>query len=151
MARKTLYYALFQSHINYGLLLWGGASKKYINRIWILQKKAIRILALETYNAHTNPLFHKFRILKLWDIYNLQLAQFMFKMYTKELPKPLLERFVINSEIHGHYTRNRTNPRIPLVRTSIASKAIYYYPSCLWCNIDNEIKKYQTTLCSLIK
>ena len=56
-AKKTLYHALFQSHINYGLLLWGSSAKTHTNRIWKLQKKAVRIIASATYNAHTNPLF----------------------------------------------------------------------------------------------
>jgi len=139
-ATKTLYYAVFQSHINYGLILWGSAAKKHMNKIWILQKKAIRILASTLYNAHTNPLFHKLRILKIWDIYHVQLAQFMFKMYRKELPKPLLERHVINFQIHEHYTRNCNNPRKILIKTSTASKAIYYQATCIWYNINNEMK-----------
>ena len=139
-ALKTIYYALFQSHIDYGLILWGTAAKKHINRIWILQKKAIRILTKATYNAHTNPLFHKLRILKLWDIYKVQQAKFMHKMYRKALPDPLNYILVLNSQIHDHFTRNRINPRRPLLKSSKASRGIYYNSSILWCNLDPEFK-----------
>ncbi|KAG8277045.1 hypothetical protein J6590_050880 [Homalodisca vitripennis] len=42
---KTAYYALVESHIRYGLSVWGGTTKQNLDRILILQKKAIRILA----------------------------------------------------------------------------------------------------------
>ena len=131
---------MFQSHINYGLILWGAAAKKYMNRIWTLQKKAIRIVALETYNAHSNPLFHKLRILKLSDIYHLQLAQFMHKMYHKELPEPLNDKFISHSQIHDYNTRNRTHPRLPKIKTVVASKSIYYQSTSLWYKIDSNLR-----------
>ena len=37
--RKTLYYSLFDSHLNFGNLLWGCADKKLLNKIENLQKK----------------------------------------------------------------------------------------------------------------
>ena len=48
---KSLYFALIHSHINYGLMVWGNANT--IDRIEILQKKAIRIINKKPYNAHT--------------------------------------------------------------------------------------------------
>lgn len=41
---KRAYYALIESHIRYGLPLWGSTSKRNINRVVLLQKRAIRIL-----------------------------------------------------------------------------------------------------------
>ena len=40
--RKTLYYSLFESHLNFGNLLWGCAQKRYLEKIENLQKKCIR-------------------------------------------------------------------------------------------------------------
>ena len=37
--RKTLYYSLFDSHINFGNLLWGCAKNKALKKIENLQKK----------------------------------------------------------------------------------------------------------------
>ena len=37
--RKTLYYSLFESHLNFGNLLWGCAQKRYLEKIENLQKK----------------------------------------------------------------------------------------------------------------
>ena len=40
-------------HLNYGLLLWGVNLKD----IFLLQKKAIRLVTHNTYNSHTEPIF----------------------------------------------------------------------------------------------
>ena len=40
----NLYYALFHSHIQYGLLAWSGTDKSYYNKISILQNKAVKIM-----------------------------------------------------------------------------------------------------------
>ena len=137
---KALFFALFQSHIAYGLILWGSAPQKYIGRIRILQKKAIRIITNQPYNAHTSPLFHKLKILKFEDIHMIQLSQFMHKMYHNELPDPLNRKLVVNAQVHQHNTRAASNPRRPQIRTSIASNSIYYQSSGIWCNIDSKFR-----------
>lgn len=42
---KIAYYALFESHLRYGLAVWGGTSAGNLQRILILQKKAVRIMS----------------------------------------------------------------------------------------------------------
>ncbi len=60
----SMYNALILPHINYGLLLWGHQA----HRIFKLQNKAIRIISLSKYNAHTSPIFKRLQLLKLDDI-----------------------------------------------------------------------------------
>ena len=55
----TLYHSLISCHLNNHLLVWGQQS----DRIYKLQKKAIRIISKEHYRAHTAPLFKKHGIL----------------------------------------------------------------------------------------
>ena len=52
---NTLYAAIVQSHINYGLIIWGNSTS--INQLIKLQKKSIRIINNKPYNYHTEPLF----------------------------------------------------------------------------------------------
>ena len=42
--RKTLYFSLFDSHLNFGNLLWGCAANKMTNRIETLQKDVLEML-----------------------------------------------------------------------------------------------------------
>ena len=85
--RKTLYFSLFDSHLNFGNILWGCTRNKNIKRIETLQKRCIRNVSLENYRAHSEPLFKKLNILKFSDKLAHSRAVFMHKYRHKKLPK----------------------------------------------------------------
>ena len=84
--RKTIYYSLFDSHLNFGNLLWGCCSVKSLNKIENLQKKCIRNVALQKYSSHTEPIFKKLDIMKFSDKLSLCQAQFVHQYRHKKLP-----------------------------------------------------------------
>ena len=85
----TIYYSMIHPYISYGLMLWRYAYKSYLHMIEILQKQAIRNVHKTKYNEHTMPLFRSSKILKIEDMYKLQLLMFMFSYYRNILPSPL--------------------------------------------------------------
>ena len=91
--RKLLYYSLFDSHLNYGNLLWGCASNKLIDKIEVLHKRCIRNVALKPYKAHTEPLFKNLCILKLSDKLSYCRSIFMHKFRNHKLPDSFLNIF----------------------------------------------------------
>ena len=91
---KTLYYSLIHPHLSYGLLAWGNASKTALLSSVSLQKRAIRIICNSNYKSHTEPLFKKSEVLKLYDLYTYNVALFMYDYCTKnvktmKVPAPL--------------------------------------------------------------
>ena len=42
--KDTLYYLLIHSHFNYGLVVWRSTYPTYLNKLKLLQNKAIRIV-----------------------------------------------------------------------------------------------------------
>ena len=77
-----LYNSLLLPQLNYCILAWGHNCKRLIK----LQKKALRIISISKYNAHTDPLFKKYRILKLPHILQLQELKCYHKYINKKLP-----------------------------------------------------------------
>ena len=65
---RIIYNSLVHPYLSYGNLLWGNSYKKYINKLEILQKKAIRCMSKATYNEHSSPLFKRNKITKFKDI-----------------------------------------------------------------------------------
>ena len=63
----SVYHAIFNSHLNYGNQIWCQNQNSITNRIFILQKSAIRIMCKVTRRTHTAPLFYSLGILKLFD------------------------------------------------------------------------------------
>ena len=78
----TIYKSLFVPHINFGSLVWG----TNINRLSVLQKKAIRIITNSEYLAHTEPHFKQLRLLKVEDIFSLNILKFLHKLAHNTLP-----------------------------------------------------------------
>ena len=46
---KIIYYCLVYSHLSYGIEAWGSASTADLNKILVLQKKAVRIISGNQY------------------------------------------------------------------------------------------------------
>ena len=100
--RLMLYNALILPHLNYCVTAWG----YQCNRIIKLQKKAIRIVMISSYNAHTESFFKNLKLLKIQDILTLQTLKINHKFRNNKLPYyiqnwPLFQ----NSNIHNHNTR----------------------------------------------
>ncbi len=56
----NLYFSFIHSIISYGISIWGPLiSVNTLNRIKVLQKKAVRIIDHACYNANTAPIFKK--------------------------------------------------------------------------------------------
>ena len=91
--RKTIYNSLFKSHLEYGLMAWGGAQLGKLKQVKVLQKKCIRNVANVGHRSHTDPLFKKLEILKLDDLYTLNLQCFMQKIDNEEVPDSFIGMF----------------------------------------------------------
>ena len=52
-----IYRAQIGSHLQFAFIIYGAANPKLVEPIQVLQNKALRLLALAKYNAHTDPLF----------------------------------------------------------------------------------------------
>ena len=64
---KSIYYAIFHSHLSYVCTAWGqNLNPKH--RINLLQKKAMRIISFAHYDAHTLPIFAKLNIVTFSDL-----------------------------------------------------------------------------------
>jgi len=100
---KTIYNALINPHLHYGILCWGTNTKRTTK----LQKKAIRIITKSKYNAHTGPLLKQLRILTIPDLYDLKLLLFYHKYVNSLLPQYFNSfNIVRQQDIHNRSLRN---------------------------------------------
>ena len=114
-----MYNYLILPNINYGTLVRGYKA----HRIFILQKRAIRIITLSKYNAHTDPIYIELKFLKLDDIYKLQQLKFYFKLINKLLPEYFNHiPYTHNFEIRQYYIRGRNNLFISRATHEFATK-----------------------------
>ena len=125
-ALKTLYSSLILPYLNYGVLAWGNTYQTCLDKLFLLQKKALRIVFNLHIRAHTDALFLEHKILKLKDLYSFQLGQFMFKYNNNHLPKIFNDSFHRNSHVHKYPTRRSNEFHLPLLRTVRAQNTFVY-------------------------
>ena len=138
-ALRTLYYSFVYPYLDYCIEVWGSASKKHIDTIFRMQKKAIRIITMSAYKANTLPLFKKYKLLTLQEIHIYKVALFMYKVHHKIAPENFHEYFVENSEIHNYSTRGRCKLRVPAFRLEIMKMSIRVKGVYIWNFVYNYI------------
>ena len=69
---KSTYNTLILPNINYCILSWGSQ----INKLYLLQKRAIRNISKSDCRAHTEPLFKEHNLLKVQAIYHMAILKF---------------------------------------------------------------------------
>ena len=91
-------------YLTYGVIIWGHTYWSNIKPLYIMQKKAIRIINFLTYQEHTSSYFKK-DVLKLADIVKLYTTLFMYQFYRDRLPVAFDDFFVLNNMKHDYNTR----------------------------------------------
>ena len=94
----------YLNHIyNYSSLVWTQNSNS-IKRLFVLQKKSLRIIYFLNHNAHISPLFRDLNILKSPDKISLEKCLFINKCFNKCLLIIFKNWFTVSSDFHTYYT-----------------------------------------------
>lgn len=138
---KMLYYSLYQSHLNYGIILWGtNMSKRNLKKIVVSQKRAIRAVKRTTYNAHTDPLFTDLKILKLHDLTDLEIFKIMYLNSKGKLPSQVCSLFTSNPNQHTYFTRHRNEPAIKPYKYAAWHDSVFCRGPVLWSSLQKSLK-----------
>ena len=82
-----LYYSFVYSRITYGITAWGTASRNFLREVEVKLNNIIRTITWNKKFCHDNHLYKQLKILKFVDVYKLELAKFMRKLFNNKLPK----------------------------------------------------------------
>ena len=129
-ALKTLYSALLLPHLMSGIEVWYGILKSNGDRLFKLQKKAIRAINRLPYAAHTNDFFKSMNLLKIDDLYKQRVLLYMYKSDLTHTTEPN----------HNYPTRNAYNILLPRFNRSRSQCTIFYKGIIFWNNLPEDIK-----------
>ena len=104
---RSIYFAIFDSCSSYCCLAWA-QNYSTIQRIIILQKRAIRIVNLQPRNFHTSPLFKQNSILKFQDKICIENILFVSKSLNNLSPSIFNTWFSFSSDQHNYETSSST-------------------------------------------
>jgi hypothetical protein len=106
-------------------LTWGNTYPTRLQKLLNVQKKFIRLITFKSYLEHTEPLFHKLKILNIFKINNYLSCLFMYRIkYFQNLPEFFNNYFTRNNEIHRYNTRNANRFHVNYGRTNYAKHTV---------------------------
>ena len=140
---KMLYMSLIYSYLNYCNLIWGSAESGIIQPLFLLQKKAIRIINKSHYLDHTSPIFKSLETLNIFQIYESNCLLFAFKCINCNAFPYYRRKISQNLNVHTHNTRFSYNYRInERARLRIIQRSYIYKSILLWNSLDSCVKDY---------
>ena len=80
------------------------------------------------------------QVLIIFDIYTLQVSQFMFKVTFCLLPSNFVTYFQINSAVHFYNTRHLRDYHISSIRTAKRLKTLRHSGPLIWNSLPSEIR-----------
>ena len=105
----NIYKSLVHPYLTYGLAAWGQACKTYLNKILILQKRALRLLYFTDWHEHAIPLFLDANVLPITFLYYESVSTLMYDINNCKAPRNMLNLFQKTSNIHSYNTRSSTS------------------------------------------
>lgn len=126
--------------------LWNNNLEKYLqdhsSTIFILQKRAMRLITFSRFDEHCSPLFKSLEIIKFLDLVTFHLAIFMYKYHNQLLPSVFNSFFTKISQINTYNTRlgAKQSYYLPKARTNYGIFNIRFQGPSVWNSIDEDIK-----------
>ena len=132
VALRMMYFSLINSHLYYGLSAYSCTSKTQLKPLVILQKKAIRIISKSRYNAHTDPIFKRLRILKFDDLVKFSIYDFMHSFSNDMLPTSFHDIWAVKTTLN---LRNFLDFNVPFTRLEFSKRLPYHRFPDMWNNM----------------
>ena len=85
--------------LQFGILLWGHAHKKHLSRFEVAQRMAIRAITGTMYNESASPLFKITGVLKLSDMLEVSMLQYMYRFVNDDLLQYILPCMTFEDQI----------------------------------------------------
>ena len=138
-ALKSLYYSIIHCHFTYCISVWGNSSSS--EKLFKLQKRAVRIINKSNFRSHTDPLFKADLILKLNDLYQLFSSLFMFDYKYGNLPQSFRNFFNVPND-QNRQTRQLNNIYTNIPRTNFSAASPFHSIPNVWNNLRNPLKEH---------
>ena len=144
----SVYYSLIYPHFIYGIQVWGSSFASNLKVLETLQKKVVRLITHNDnpYNngeiIHSLPLFSNLGLLKISEIYKLQISKFIYDCLHNYAPQQFTLWYHRGSDLHDHETRTNNDLFIPYGRTThYGLKSIKIQGSKIWNEIPLNIRE----------
>ena len=153
--KLMLYHAIFSSHVQYGLLIWGSMlSKRNLKRLQILQNRSIRMVFNIDNRTSVKPYLKNHNILNIEQMIDCELGKLLYRVSNNTICKRIVNKFnsLCRTE-HRYETRHCKDLNIPKQNDQLYSNSFLVKSPKLWQKLPTELKthKYPSFKSSLKK
>ena len=129
---RSVYMALVESHLNYGIIAWGGALNCHIHKLEIMQKKFLKVLIGKNQLYSSELLFKESNVA---DLRQLFFAKCVLEAYREN-----------NTVVSTTYKTRQTDKKsmhVPKVNTSAAQRSWFFLGPRCFNGLPEHIKSLQ--------
>ena len=140
----------FASFLQYGIVVWGFAYDVHNRPIFLLQKRIIRAIAVERFSSPSSPIFSDLRVLKLQELFQLNLPSFVYECINTISPVCFHIFFEYAKSIHQYDTRKASRNYIFLTQKSTLQYGLRYVRFTgaeFWNSIPTTIRESVSLVC----
>ena len=129
-------------YLTYGISAWGYCAKTNLNRLLILQKRALPLIFFCRSREHAIPLFIKSNCLPISFLFFQQLCYLMYDIHTQVAPINLINQFTKTRTMHNYNTRSSSNEcfTVKTSRTEEMKKSFPRIGVSIWNSIPLSLK-----------
>lgn len=134
----TIYHATVMSHLSYAIEIWGAAAHTHLQKLFVIQKRAIRIIYGLKYRDSCKDIFKKESLLTLYSLYVYRVILFI-RTYDSN-------KINLNVELNQHRYNLRTNELdlfVAFRKTVKSSNSVFIAGSRLYNKLPSEIRKIE--------
>ena len=110
---RSFYFAHAYSFIQYAILAWCNTQNQFLQKLNSLHGKLVRLMTLhgplKNFYFSANEMCKNMDILKIQDVYKLELGKFMHRAQTRNLPENFENYFTRIENMHNYNLRSIKN------------------------------------------
>ena len=136
----VIYCTILLPYLAYCCITWGFTYQTYINKIFTIQEKAMRIITHSPFQCHSSPLFKKTNNLNIFQTIEYYASIFVFQKLNSTVPNVFQQNIFLSYSYHTYETRNNPSIRTPLFKLQFSKKSIFDHDIKIWNNFTPEVK-----------
>ena len=151
-ALKTINCTLGYPYLTYGIISWGSTYKSHFTKLFIIHVQKILICSIlkKNYREHSHALFICLHLLKLHDVFELEVGSVLYNFVHGSLPHLLCNMFTFVHNIHICQIRQISQIRPFFSYTTRSSNSLLCKGPMIWNAISTCIQQSHSLKCFVL-
>ena len=133
------YNACILPHFDFCINIWGNACELYTKKLFIIQKRAARVIMNKSWDTPSKPLFVKLGWLTFYQRYQYLSSVFLFKILNGMSPS-YLSCFKYSNARDGLRSTTDKKLNIPKPRCELFKKSFVYSSILIWNSLPTNLR-----------